>query len=267
MKWQDYKKPITSTFARHAKGNFADWQNCSIILDDVSDALSTAKRDLIKEGRYADLFLLCNWTYLKWENTNMDDSAGQSLDFCSLITRLWKNIYHNGKADLPHAKMLSAFLKLLDGQLNGYLEDVVYDFILQNFLSPQELAQKEQFFLQKIEKLKSEKPEDVSRSIITSRYVKLLVSQKAPIEKIRALYVDEDNYLDLERLAKIEYDYGNIPEAIAHFKKQIKSRPNPHWSDEPRKSLMEIYQAQGNTKAYREELYQLVMGHPGEMTY
>ena len=47
----------------------------------------------------------------------------------------------------------------------------------------------------------------------------------------------------------------------------IESRPDSYWSEAPRKALMEIYRKQGNIAAYNDELYNMMVEHPGEDKY
>lgn len=70
-----------------------------------------------------------------------------------------------------------------------------------------------------------------------------------------------------ELLAQIETEYGNYDEAIRLYREQIDSRPDSHWSDGPRKALMEIYRIQGDTAAYNAELYNMMTAHTGDKKY
>ena len=90
---------------------------------------------------------------------------------------------------------------------------------------------------------------------------RILADQKRPIEEIRHFIGKKDHYGNDRLLAQIETEYGNYKEAIALYKKQIESRPDSYWSDEPRKALMEIYKLQGNTSAYNDELYKMTLAH------
>lgn len=44
MTLTDYKKPITASFARHARGGFADWRHCRMLCDEVTEELEEAAR-------------------------------------------------------------------------------------------------------------------------------------------------------------------------------------------------------------------------------
>jgi hypothetical protein len=91
---------------------------------------------------------------------------------------------------------------------------------------------------------------------------RILADQKRPIEDIRHFIGKKDHYGNDRLLAQIETEYGNYEEAIALYKKQIESRTDSYWSDEPRNALMEIYKLQGNTSSYNDELYKMMLAHP-----
>ena len=94
-------------------------------------------------NRYEDLFKLCNWTYVKWSNTDKDDSNGETQDFCACVYAIWETIYNDGEQFLAHNKMLDTLLEHLDGRVYDYMEDTIYDFVLRHFKSEEELAKKE----------------------------------------------------------------------------------------------------------------------------
>ena len=102
MKLQDYKKFIIAAFVNNTRRGFADWRDCGGLCMDVTEGLEGAKEGLCAENRYADLFELCNWTYVKWSNTDKDDSNGETQDFCACVYDIWGTIYKNGEQSLSH---------------------------------------------------------------------------------------------------------------------------------------------------------------------
>ena len=267
MDIKEYKKMITQAFARNTRGGFVDWRYCSRLTDDVLRILEDARREFCAEKRYADLFSLCNRTYVKWGNTDKDDSGGYTLDFASYIVDTWEVIYRDGEEEVSHRKMLDTLFKHLDGSVIDYMEDYVYEFILTHFKSEDELARKEQFFLDKMEELRQTDPKRYSLPMIEHYYVQVLADQKRPIEEIREFLYAGGGYTDQELLARIEMQYGNYDEAAGIYKAMIDDRPDAYWADRPRKALMEIYRAQGDTESYNKELYHMVMTHTGETVY
>ncbi len=271
MKLQDYKKFITAAFAANTRRGFADWRDCGNLCMDVTGILEGAKEGLCGEGRYADLFKLCNRTYEKWGNTDKDDSNGETQEFCACVYDIWEIIYRDGKNDLSHERMLDTFLQLLDGRVIDYMEDRIYDFVIEHFKSSDELAKKEQFLLKRMDDLKpliqEKEVTEYSLYVKEHYYVRILADQHRAIEEIRDFLNSRDSYSNKKLLAQIEAEYGNYDEAIALYKDLIESRPDAYWSDGHRKALMEIYKAQGNTEAYNGELYKMMVAHPGSDQY
>ena len=271
MRLQDYKKFITMAFVGNTRRGFADWRDCGSLCRDVVDSLEGAKDLLCAENRYEDLFKLCNWTYVKWGKTDKDDSNGETQDFCACIYEIWETIYNDGEKSLPHSKMLSILLEHLDGRVYDYMEDTIYDFVLNHFKNAEELDRKAQFLLEVMEDLKRQIPDNdvlkYSLYVKEDYYVRVMADQKRPIQEIRAFVNSRDWYFNKKLLAQIETEYGNYDEAISLYKEQINSRPDSYWSDEPRKALMEIYKTQGNTAAYNDELYNMMVAHTGDSRY
>ena len=271
MRLQDYKKSVTAAFAANTRRGFADWRDCGNLCMDVTDMLEGAKEGLCEEGRYADLCDLCNWTYVKWGNTDKNDSNGETQEFCACVYDIWETIYRDGESDLSHENMLETLLQHLDGRVIDYMEDELYDFILAHFKSDDELAKKERFLLKVMDglKLRIQEEELTKYSLYVKEhyYVRILADQHRPIEEIRDFLNSRDSFSNKELLAQIEAEYGNYDEAIALYKELIGSRPDAYWADGHREALMEIYKAQGNTEAYNGELYNMMMAHPGDDQY
>lgn len=271
MRLQDYKKFITAAFVNNTRSGFADWRDCGDLCMDVIEGLEEAKEGLCAENRYANLFDLCNWTYVKWSNTDKDDSNGETQDFCACVYDIWETVYTEGEQSLSHKQMLDILLEHLDGRVFDYMEDEIYDFILKHFKSEDELVKKKQFLLKVMDDLRRQIPEkeilQYSLHVKEEYYVRVLADQKRPIQEIREFLQSGDRYTNKELLAQIETEYGNYDEAIRLYREQIDSRPDSYWSDGPRKALMEIYMIQGDTAAYNVELYNMMTAHTGVEKY
>lgn len=271
MRLQDYKKFITAAFVNNTRSGFADWRDCGDLCMDVIEGLEEAKEWLCAENRYANLFDLCNWTYVKWSNTDKDDSNGETQDFCACVYDIWETVYTEGEQSLSHKQMLDILLEHLDGRVFDYMEDEIYDFILKHFKSEDELVKKKQFLLKVMDDLRRQIPEkeilQYSLHVKEEYYVRVLADQKRPIQEIREFLQSGDRYTNKELLAQIETEYGNYDEAIRLYREQIDSRPDSYWSDGPRKALMEIYRIQGDTAAYNVELYNMMTAHTGVEKY
>ncbi len=271
MKLQDYKKFVTKAFGNNTKRGFADWRDCGRLCMDVTTGLERAAEELQIKKRYADLFALANWTYVKWCNTDMDDSNGETLEFCACVFAIWEIIYEDGEEYVPHNVMLETLLGHLDGRVYDYMEEGIYNFVLKHFKTEKELVRKEQFLLRVMDDIKQQIPErdslQYSLYVIEDYYVRILADQKRPIQEIRDFLNTRDRYTNKELLAQIEKEYGNYDEAIALYKSMIESRPDSYWSDGPRKALMEIYTLQRKEEAYNDELYNMMCAHPEDDQY
>lgn len=159
MRLQDYKKFITAAFVNNTRRGFADWRDCGGLCMDVIEGLEEAKEGLCAENRYANLFDLCNWTYVKWSNTDKDDSNGETQDFCACVYAIWETVYTEGEQSLSHKQMLDILLEHLDGRVFDYMEDEIYDFILKHFKREDELVKKKQFLLKVMDDLRRQIPE------------------------------------------------------------------------------------------------------------
>lgn len=271
MRLQDYKKFITAAFVNNTRSGFADWRDCGDLCMDVIEGLEEAKEGLCAENRYANLFDLCNWTYVKWSNTDKDDSNGETQDFCACVYDIWETVYTEGEQSLSHKQMLDILLEHLDGRVFDCMEDEIYDFILKHFKSEDELVKKKQFLLKVMDDLRRQIPEkeilQYSLHVKEEYYVRVLADQKRPIQEIREFLQSGDRYTNKELLAQIETEYGNYDEAIRLYREQIDSRPDSYRSDGPRKASMEIYMIQGDTAAYNVELYNMMTAHTGVEKY
>ena len=208
MRLQDYKKFITAAFVNNTRRGFADWRDCGGLCMDVIEGLEEAKEGLCAENRYANLFDLCNWTYVKWSNTDKDDSNGETQDFCACVYDIWETVYTEGEQSLSHKQMLDILLEHLDGRVFDYMEDEIYDFILKHFKREDELVKKKQFLLKVMDDLRRQIPEkeilQYSLHVKEEYYVRVLADQKRPIQEIREFLQSRDRYTNKELLAQIE---------------------------------------------------------------
>lgn len=271
MELKEYKQEITRIFAGNRKNGFVEWRRTRSLLSDTVCALETARDELCAEKRYEDLFSLTCRTYIKWGNTDKDDSGGETSEFCAFVCSIWEKIYEEGTERLSHDRMLEKFLKLLEGKVGDYMEDVVYDFILGRFKSEKQLARKDAFLLKVMEDLRQKINENsiykYSLYVKEDYYAGLMAERKRPIEEIRNFLCSRDRYGNKMLLAEIEADYGNWDEAAALCRAHIAERPAPYWSDESRILLMEILKTKGDREGYNSELYEMMMIHPETDSY
>lgn len=237
----DYKKNITSIFASNTRQGFSDWRQCGMLCNDMCIFLAEAERTLTKEGRYKELFEITGRAYIKWCNTDMDDSNGETMDFCDVCVGIWERIYEKENPSVTHDDMLRWFYyQLENNKVWDYMADEVYRFMMDHFKEKSEL-------LRKKEMIKTQMGRGgYSYPTLQDFYIRLMADLKEPIEDIRAFAAKSESYDMPEVLAKIETEYGYDDAAIALYEKRINERPDSYWSNEPRKALIEIYRKKGN---------------------
>ena len=271
MKTSEYKKMTTAIFAANTYHGFADWRSCSSLSSAMAKFLEAARKELVSEGRYADLFDIANKAFLKWANTDKDDSAGETQEFCADIMDIWHEVYAEGEQDISHDKMMRFFLGHLDGSVVDYMMDYLYGFLLNHFKSSDELAAKEKFFRLQMEHLQHEMHEcEINKynlNVLEEYYIRILGDMKRPIEEIRDFAKQSSSYGIMDVLAEIETEYGNYESALAIYRKRIEDRPDAYWSNEPRKKIMEICKKIGDADAYKQTLYDLMMANIGTPEY
>lgn len=238
-----YLRRISAIFDRFADRGFVDWRNCGNLESEICEFLDDACKTLSQEGRYADLFEITNNAYIEWSRTDKDDSNGETQEFCSTVQANWQVIYDHGEADMPHDQMLTWFISELENHaVIDFMEDDLYDFLLKNFYSQDELEIKKAF----LDRMLQSPDSKYSILVLQEYYVRVLADMKVPIEEIRAFTHRIGGYNMQEILAKIEMEYGNFDTAIDCYKKLIAERPDSYWSNESRKTLIELYKKVGN---------------------
>ena len=271
MTTSEYKKMITAIFAANTHRGFADWRQCGSLEMEIADFMETARAELADEGRYSDLFDVANKAFLKWADTDKDDSNGETQDFCACIMDIWNEVYNKGKDDISHDKMMKFYIDHLDGSVVDYMMDYLYEFLLSHFKTKDELIVKEQFFKAQMDRLKLEVQENEIRkytlNVVEDYYIRVLGDMKRPIEEIRDFARQSGSYGIVDALAEIETEYGNYGEALAIYEKRIEERPDSYWSNEPRKKIMAIYKKTGDVDAYNHTLYEMMMANIGSTEY
>ena len=258
----EYKKEITAIFRRNTTRGFSDWRQCGSLRMDICDFLRNTSAALSKEGRYNDLFEITNQCFLKWSATDKDDSNGETQDFCFYVNDNWNIVYENGEGNISHEKMLKWFIAQLEGHtVIDYMEDELYGFLLTHFKDENELLQKKRMLENVME---SPDTSEYSIPVLRDYYIRVLADLKTPIEEIRDFVTKAGGYGIWKTLANIEKEYGNYDAAIAIYKKQIEERPDHHWSNEPKRALLEIYKKTGNKEKELEQLQDLLWDNVGD---
>lgn len=257
----EYRKEITAVFRRNTSRGFSDWRQCEELCDEICYFLRDAAHALVREGRYADLFDITNRCFMKWSSTDKDDSNGETQYFCACVQDNWATVYEKGRVDISHATMLKWFVKQLEEHtVIDYMEDDLYDFLLSYFKGEEELALKKAMLEHVMED--PEIPE-YHVSVLQEYYLRVLADMKVPIEDIRGIAAESGGYCIEAVLAKIEVEYGNLDAAIALYEKRIAERPDPYWSNESRRALIDIYRKSGDKEKEFEQLHGLLWANVG----
>ena len=104
----------------------------------------------------------------------MNDSNGEMGGLLLFIFEHWEIIYQNASASLSHDAMINALFKLLDGKIIDYVEEPIYEFIVNHFKSPDQFVRKEKFLLQVMEKEKTKTFSSMLSIIKEVYYVQVL---------------------------------------------------------------------------------------------
>ena len=252
----EYKKEITAIFNSNMSRGFCDWRMCGSLCMDSCNFLSDAAATLSEEGRYDDLFEITNRCYIKWSDTDKDDSNGETQNFCANIQENWTLVYEKGQDAISHAQMQKWFMEQLeDHTVIDYMEDDLYDFLLKHFKEKDELILKKEM-LERV--MKAPDTSKYSVPVLQDYYIRVLADLKTPIKDIRTYAKKCDGYCIRETMAIIEEEYGNYDAAIAIYEKHIAERPDRYWSNEPRRALIEIYKKIGDKEKEFQTLQQLI---------
>ncbi len=263
MTLAEYKKEITAIFRRNTRGGFADWRLCGRLEDEIEDFLERSRRQLLKEGREKDLFEITGRAFLKWGNTDKDDSNGETQDFAYIVCDIWDSIYAREEADISHGKMFEWFMSKMDGSVIDYMEDTLLDYVMDHFKEPEFLEKKLDFLNTRIAELTREAEEDSWRGYSIDSYkervLQIMSEQGRPIESIRDYAKDMERPSSRELLAEIELTYGNTSAAIAIYEELAAGETGKWWSRHNYSiRLKEIYKENGLQDKYEEQVERLL---------
>ena len=258
----EYKKEIASIFRSNTTRGFSDWRQCGNLSMEICYFLRDVSNTLSQENRYADLFDITNRCYMKWSSTDKDDSNGETMDFYASVQENWITVYDNGEEDLSHDKMLKWFMEQLENHtVIDYMEDGLYDFLLDHFKDENELVLKKEMLERVMDS--PDTKEYIIRGL-QEHYIRVLADLRAPIDDIRAFVANSDGYGIEDTLASIEQEYGNYDAAIALYKKRIAERPDHYWSNGPRRALIDIYKRTGEKEKEFEQLRDFLWANVGD---
>ena len=179
----EYKKEITAIFSSNTSRGFSDWRQCGSLCMDTCNFLADAADALSQESRYADLFEITNRCYMKWSDTDKDDSNGETQSFCASIQDNWALVYDKGQRDISHAQMQKWFMEQLEEHtVIDYMEDDIYDFLLKHFKEADELALKKAM-IKKV--MKASATSKYSIPVLQDYYIRVLADLNIVIRNER----------------------------------------------------------------------------------
>lgn len=258
---KNLKKDLRAIIRRYSNDGFIAWEDAFDYISDVEDFMKINIEGLIDKNFLMEAFELTNCVLDKITNQPMDDSDGGIVAVAGDCKDYWLEIMEKAD-DKSKDKMFRWFNnKLLKHQLDDFIEDVVYEFIMKNFA--------EEKYLEKKLTLLDEFIKEDKFSYNYSKYIgeKLKIMQKLnyPAEQIN-LY--KERYWKLPEIRKVVFD-----EYIAQedWQKAIEILEESKKLDEDNyrlmarycKNLIELYKKVGNKKAYRKELTEFIFDSCG----
>ncbi len=264
MTLSEYKKEITAIFRRNTRGGFADWRHCRRLEDELEGLLESCKNELLGTGREKELFEIACRAYVKWGDTNKDDSYGETQYFARAVCDIWDHVYEREPSDLPREKMLDWFLSSMGNTVTDYMEDVVLDYVMERFKEPEFLVRKLDFLYAKIADFAEDGSEDYMIESYKEYVLQIMGEQGRPIDFIRAYAKDMTRQSSRERLADIEQRYGNTSEAIAIYEELAAREMDQVWGRHDYNiKLKDIYRENGLQDKYQAQMERLLILETG----
>lgn len=258
---KNLKKDLRAIIRRYSDDGFIAWEDVFDYISDVEAFMKTNIESMIDKNFLVEAFELTNYVLDKIINQPMDDSDGGIVAVAGDCKDYWLEIMEKAD-DKSKDKMFRWFNnKLLKHQLDDFIEDVVYEFIMKNFA--------EEKYLEKKLALLDEFIKEDKFSYNYRKYIgeKLKIMQKLnyPAEQIN-LY--KERYWKLPEIRKVVFDeymaqedWQKVIEILEESKKL--DEDNYRLMARYRKNLIELYKKVGNKKAYRKELTEFIFDSCG----
>lgn len=258
---KNLKKDLRAIIRRYSDDGFIAWEDVFDYISDVEAFMKTNIESMIDKNFLVEAFELTNYVLDKITNQPMDDSDGGIVAVAGDCKDYWLEIMEKAD-DKSKDKMFRWFNnKLLKHQLDDFIEDVVYEFIMKNFA--------EEKYLEKKLALLDEFIKEDKFSYNYRKYIgeKLKIMQKLnyPAEQIN-LY--KERYWKLPEIRKVVFDeymaqedWQKVIEILEESKKL--DEDNYLFMARYCKNLIELYKKVGNKKAYRKELTEFIFDSCG----
>lgn len=266
-----YISQVDSITKRYlGRDNFINYYDADGFISELEDILDKDVRHMIDNGSYMSAFKLMNYIFTLIGNVDMDDSDGGTGIIANQIYNLWLELLGIVKPE-DKQSIFQWFVTHLDGSIIDYLEDYIENIIIEEFQEEQFNQAKMRLIEDKLQKATLSESDWTREYIIGKwaiKYLKLLEKKKVSIKQIKEFcneYRDNSSvrgyYIDL-CIKNKEYD-----KALDAINESIeKDKEYRGLVSDFSKKKMQIYQLQGDKKAYIEELWKFELEYnPGNL--
>ena len=247
------------------RNHFISYYEASGFITELEDIIDEDVRRMMDNGNYLSAFEVMNYIFVLIGNMDIDDSDGGTGMLADRIYQLWLELLVKVSPE-DKEKMFDWFTSHLDGSVIDYLEEYIEQVIMGEF-DEKEYEQAKLDLIEAMISISERKDSDWGRDYGVGkwavRYLELLKETKASEDKIEEIckryWVISSvrrYYIDMCMESK-EYDQAlRVLDECMLLDKQY-SGLIAEYSEKKK----EIYLLQGNTSAYRKQLWKLVLEH------
>lgn len=259
------KEKADGDFTWIGRNDFISYDEADDFIWELNRIINEDVRRMVDNGNYLSAFEVMNYVYVLIGEVAIDDSAGGVGMLADEIYELWLTLLDKVSPE-DKKKMFDWFTAHLDGSIIDYLEEHIEQIIMEEF-EEKEYEQAKLDFVEAMIARSEQKDSDWSRDYCVGkwavRYLEMLKVKKASKEQIEEVFRRYWNnstvrryYVDMKMKRK-EYDCAlqALDESI------VLDKPFGGLIAEYSEKKKEIYQLQGNRKAYIEQLWKLVLEH------
>ncbi len=229
-------------------------------IEEMEKILRHSVQPLIESGRYDEAFELLGYVFIKTAQTDMDDDGGLTM-FGDECVGYWRDIISKASTE-QNIRYFDWFEKHIDGSVVDYMEDYFIN-VLENFFNGKEFLKKKLEFTGKKAALIS----DLTNYHNEYEKERWALLHLGFMEKARASADDIFSYCkeNWEHSKVRQYcvekhiSRKDIPAAIAVLKESLEmDKDAAGLVSSHRHKLKDLYKLQGDTGAYREQLWLLL---------
>lgn len=254
-----YKQLVDDIFMKYVgRHDFIDYYHASPFSYELSQILNCETIDLLECGHYKEAFDLTSYISVELCGVDIDDSDGVISMLMYQIVEIWQRITEQCEMDLKRY-MFDWLVGLLYGQSIDYMEEVVEQFLYDNFKESEFLEYKLKLSEQKIDLYQTEESLKWGNFWLEKwvvRRIQLMKEMNMLQEEVDA-YIKQ--HLDLRRVREYyvqdcikagEYDYAiKLLEERKEVDKELIG-----WLKEDSQQLKELYKLAGQMDNYKNEI-------------